>query len=197
MDNLISTILGAVGGFVGGIAAHFIAHDAYEVAPRYARELIDRAVARLPEADRERFAEQWLADLYEHEGVIAKFKHAIGCVLAARKVGEIYDAQPETVIIRGNGAELGRVNPVAIFLLREFHKIEELQGDQSLTNDQFVAAISKVQREHPECPKLERSDLVGKRDMLSFMLPQKVKCGIKAHGRSYIIDLTGDGPRGA
>ena len=65
-------LISSVGAFIASVATavggHFVAHDLYEGAPRYAKRLLDHAVRVLPELDRERYAEEWLAHLHECTG---------------------------------------------------------------------------------------------------------------------------------
>jgi hypothetical protein len=89
--ELISSIGALITAAVAAIAGHFVAHDLYEGAPRYAKRLLKHAVSVLPKADRERYGEEWLAHLHECDGVIGKFRHAIGCLLVARKLRQIVE----------------------------------------------------------------------------------------------------------
>lgn len=75
--------------FLGSLAAHFLAHDAYTSAPRYARRLIKWAAQRLPNDHQKRYLEEWLADLDERPTVISKFQHAFECCICARKMSAI------------------------------------------------------------------------------------------------------------
>jgi hypothetical protein len=96
--ELIISALAAVCAFLGSIAAHFIAHDAYFKAPKYARRLIAHAARKLPPLDRARYEEEWLADLHERDGVLAKLRHAFECVLCARKLaGTVSHRAPQVV----------------------------------------------------------------------------------------------------
>jgi hypothetical protein len=87
--ELIVSVFAAVGAFLGTVAAHFVAHDAYVSCPRYARRLIERAASHLPPFERARYEEEWLADLQERAGVFAKFKHAFACLLCARTLSAL------------------------------------------------------------------------------------------------------------
>ena len=87
--ELIVWLFAAIGAFLGTVASHFIAHDAYSSCPKYARRLIERAARRLPPFERTRYEEEWLADVEEREGVFAKFKHAIDCLLCARTLSSL------------------------------------------------------------------------------------------------------------
>jgi hypothetical protein len=83
---LIATVI--ISG-LSAIGGHFVAHDLYAAAPKHAKRLLQHAVRTLPEADRDRYAEEWQAHLLECEGVIGKYKHAMECFLIARKLRQI------------------------------------------------------------------------------------------------------------
>jgi hypothetical protein len=95
--ELIISLCAAIGAFIGTVAAHFVAHDAYSQCPRYARRLIERAAKNLPPLERLRYAEEWVADLEERDGVFAKFKHAFECLLCARTLRRIAERKPQTL----------------------------------------------------------------------------------------------------
>jgi hypothetical protein len=54
--------------------------------PRIRDWFVDRAVARLPESKRERFAEEWRGDLNERPDEIAKLLTAVGFLWAAPRM---------------------------------------------------------------------------------------------------------------
>jgi len=91
--ELISTFLAIVAGVGSAIIGHFVSHDLYDSAPRYARFLLEKAVRVLPESERERYSEEWLAHLEECKGVIPKFRHAIECRMTAWKLRQIFERQ--------------------------------------------------------------------------------------------------------
>jgi hypothetical protein len=93
--ELIVSICAAIGAFIGTVAAHFVAHDAYSQCPSYARRLIERAAKNLPPFERLRYEEEWLADLNERVSVFAKFKHAFECLLCARTLRRIAERKPQ------------------------------------------------------------------------------------------------------
>jgi len=82
----LNTILAAIGGFLAGFVGHVTAHDFCAAVPKWSQKLILLAVRRLEPRDRARYHEEWLADLEERPTVIAKLKHAIGCMRCARKM---------------------------------------------------------------------------------------------------------------
>ena len=87
MGTIIS-LLGFFGASIGAIIIHLIAHDVHSYCPRVARKLIDWAVLLLPPWAHERYSEEWLADLEQREGVFAKLRHSIECLLCARDQAE-------------------------------------------------------------------------------------------------------------
>jgi hypothetical protein len=121
--ELITTFIGTVAGFVVALSAHFIAHDAYSSAPRYACGLIERAVRALPAGDQARYREEWLADLNERPSVLSKFRHAIECYICARKLSTIYSQNYSALTPHSSGearsTDLGIKidNPTSVLLL--------------------------------------------------------------------------------
>ena len=55
-------------------------------APAIARRLIEIAVLKLPEEDRARWLEEWLADLDDLPGSFSKLSHGLGCLKAANRL---------------------------------------------------------------------------------------------------------------
>ena len=62
--ELIVTLLSIVGAFFASVLAHFLAHDAYGQASKYAGKLIERASHKLPSLKKDRYREEWLAGLH-------------------------------------------------------------------------------------------------------------------------------------
>ena len=78
MDFLIAIIKGIIGGLlVNELVANKRTISAW---------LIERAVQRLPESDRDRFREEWLAHLDEEPGLLGQLRHALGCNYRAIRV---------------------------------------------------------------------------------------------------------------
>jgi hypothetical protein len=88
MEFLIG-LFSLIGSFLAGFFGHVVAHDFCEFTPKMCRRLIEHAASLLPEADRARYTEEWLAHLDECLGVIQKFRHAGTCVLGARRLGSV------------------------------------------------------------------------------------------------------------
>jgi len=62
--------------------------------PTIIRSILRTAVLRLPEAQRERFAEEWAGHLSEVPGEIGRLLVAVGFVLAAHKIARMMKAKP-------------------------------------------------------------------------------------------------------
>ena len=73
-----------------GACSSFLAAEIWSHADPLARLLIRRAVSRLPEPERDRRQEEWLAHLDETPGAIRKLLHGIGCWLGAPAVGRVH-----------------------------------------------------------------------------------------------------------
>jgi hypothetical protein len=134
--ELISSIGTLIASAAAGIVGHFVAHDLYRGAPRYAKRLLDHAVKVLPENDRDRYAEEWLAHLYECMGVIVKFRHAVECSLIARKLRQIVEqrtaVEPHAIefVFLSKGQATARVSmdcATALPMLAILKEAEELK----------------------------------------------------------------------
>ncbi len=89
MEYVIAALL-LMGSILIAILPNLIANELYDCAPSFARWLIGRALARLPESERERCREEWYADNDGWPGgKLGKVKHAIGCWLGVRAVARV------------------------------------------------------------------------------------------------------------
>lgn len=88
MDLILAIVSGA-GAIVGAVLVKVIADDAKEWTPWVTRHLLDGAVRRLPEGQRERYAEEWAAHLAEVPGVVGKLAVALQFQIAAFGVREL------------------------------------------------------------------------------------------------------------
>jgi len=70
-----------------GACASFLAAEIWAHADPISRWFIQRAVLRLPENERARRNEEWLAHLDDTPGALRKLFHAIGCWSGAPAVG--------------------------------------------------------------------------------------------------------------
>ena len=84
--QLIMGLVSALGAALAGFLGHVAAHDFCEASPRLCKKLINSAALRLAKETRDRYLEEWLADLEEREGVFSKFKHALDCLLCAGRM---------------------------------------------------------------------------------------------------------------
>jgi hypothetical protein len=88
VDILITglAIILLVGSIIGPIMGNMIASELYDCAPSIARWLLKKAVARLPEQQRQRYHEEWHAHLEECPGKLGKLWHAFGCAYSSSKL---------------------------------------------------------------------------------------------------------------
>jgi hypothetical protein len=78
----MESLIGLFTGFLG----HIIAHDFCEAAPMLSKKLIEAAASRLPSSIRERYLNEWLADLHDQASTVGKIKWALSCLLCARRM---------------------------------------------------------------------------------------------------------------
>jgi hypothetical protein len=84
--DLIAQGIGAVLAFFFGIIGNIFAHDICASADSVCAKIIKAAAARLAAFDQDSTEQEWLADLQEQETVTEKYRHAVGCLLAAPKM---------------------------------------------------------------------------------------------------------------
>jgi hypothetical protein len=65
--------------FATGFFGHVVAHDFCEVAPMISRKMVETAATWLPASIRDRYLEEWLADLLDQPGAVAKLIWSLGC----------------------------------------------------------------------------------------------------------------------
>jgi hypothetical protein len=69
------------------VASSWLASELLARAPRLSRWLVHRAARRLPDQDRARYCEEWLAHVDELPGAFGKVRHGLGCYfIAARSI---------------------------------------------------------------------------------------------------------------
>jgi hypothetical protein len=76
----LTGIFGAVAAFITGFVGHVVAHDFCEVAPMLSKKLIEFAASYLPRSIRDRYLEEWRADLQAQPGTVAKLAWSLGCL---------------------------------------------------------------------------------------------------------------------
>src|SRR5690348_750335 len=81
MDLVTLTVL--ITSTLGAIMIHLVSSELYGLGAAIARKLIEKAAARLPEQERDRYREEWLAHYRECPGTFAKLWHAMGCMSAS------------------------------------------------------------------------------------------------------------------
>lgn len=84
--DLIAQVVAAVLTFLASIIGNIFAHDICASADSVCAKIIKAAVARLAAFDQDSTEQEWLADLHEHQTVFEKYRHAVGCFLAAPKM---------------------------------------------------------------------------------------------------------------
>lgn len=85
----ILTAMLAISSVVGALFLKLLLSEIEAWLPRLACFLIARAVVRLPELERERHREEWLADSNQFPGKLAKLWHALGCLVATLEMREL------------------------------------------------------------------------------------------------------------
>jgi hypothetical protein len=153
MEFLTAAIFGA-GGFLGAVLIHLVASDLHEWMSHLTRRLIMSAAGRVPEPDRDRYREEWLAHLDECVGVFSKLRHALEVLVSARVLKSIYRSRPVRFEIGGHTAALSIPAGVWItsFLADHYSdKLEQLdieQGEALLTLlDDAVAYIKPLKQQ--------------------------------------------------
>jgi hypothetical protein len=81
--DLIAQVIGAVLAFFAGIIGNIFAHDICASADAVCTKIIGTAAARLTAFDRDSTEQEWLSHLHDYETVFEKYRHAVGCFLAA------------------------------------------------------------------------------------------------------------------
>ncbi len=88
MDIVIATLI-VIGSLILGIAGNMVASELYDRSPSFARWLIGRAAQRLPQHERTRHVEEWLADNNDYPGKMGKIVHAVGCFVASQRMTQL------------------------------------------------------------------------------------------------------------
>lgn len=85
------------------VATRIIASDAERAAPKLCARVIHLAANRLPLSEREQRLEEWLADLSEHETIVAKCRHATSCFLASGRMRRYAETVRVNAVLHVNG----------------------------------------------------------------------------------------------
>jgi hypothetical protein len=86
---MIWGVLSVVAAILIAVAARIISDDVKEWLPCITRCLIERAVSRLPEGERERLEEEWWSHVNERPGGLAKIYVAYGYLSASKSIDKI------------------------------------------------------------------------------------------------------------
>jgi hypothetical protein len=190
VTGVLSVISVAIVGFIG----HIIAHDFCELAPTLARWLISFATKRLPPASREHYMEEWTADLYEREGVLAKLWHAIGCVWGAPSIRrQTYKdvGLRMSFNLPGIGQASVRTNLFEVGVLMWFSKFTGTKA----TNFAYLGALVSFFLRRAFVDARERSGVTGEQFLNAIFTKTKrddwVPTAINLTMRGESIDLLG------
>jgi lipopolysaccharide/colanic/teichoic acid biosynthesis glycosyltransferase len=85
----IISAFGILGAIIIAVAGRLLSDDVKEWLPWITRHLIERAVSRLPENEREKRREEWESDVDEWPGNLAKVYRAWGYLSAAKAIHRI------------------------------------------------------------------------------------------------------------
>src|ERR1035438_5164942 len=88
-----------VTGILGTALARQFADEFKAWTPWVIDRLVRKAVARLPENQRERFEEEWRSHINEIPGEIGKFVVALGFVSAARKMSLMLNTGHNRILV--------------------------------------------------------------------------------------------------
>ena len=84
--DLIASIISWVLAFCASVLGNILAHDICARTDTACGKIIHRASRRLAAFECIPVEQEWLADLHERETVFEKYRHSIGCFLAAGKM---------------------------------------------------------------------------------------------------------------
>jgi hypothetical protein len=93
MEFLIAALI-FIGAAALSVLLNLFSSELYDSSPSLARWLIDCAVAKLPECERERRLEEWLADQEAWSGGnLGRLRHALGCYIGVRALANALTKQ--------------------------------------------------------------------------------------------------------
>jgi hypothetical protein len=84
--GLVNSIVEWAVAFCTGFFGNVVAHDFCEAAPMLSKRLLNIAIAILPRELKDRYLEEWHADLRDRVGSLAKLNWAFGCLICARRI---------------------------------------------------------------------------------------------------------------
>jgi hypothetical protein len=144
--DLIANIASFVLTFIAGVLGNIVAHDICATSDARCTKIIRRAAKRLAHFDVAATELEWLADLNERETVREKYRHAIGCYLAAPRMRR----QALTVRIamkfkvNSVGTVPGTITIDPIFGTWLMHAIGKSRFKKSLLTIVFVYQYGKI-----------------------------------------------------
>ena len=77
---ILNVIIEYAVALMTGFFGHVIAHDFCEVAPMISVKIVEFAASWLPAPIRDRYVNEWRADLFDQPGALAKIAWALGCL---------------------------------------------------------------------------------------------------------------------
>jgi hypothetical protein len=119
----IISVLGLVGAILIAAAGRLLSDDVKEWLPWITRRLIERAVSRLPESERERLQEEWWSHVNELPGNLAKVYVAWGYLSASKAINHIALSGGTTHVVGERTREAVRrtldivITVIALFLV--------------------------------------------------------------------------------
>lgn len=111
--DLITNLLGWLATAIAAVLTNILAHDVCVSANRVCSNIIRRAAKHLAAFDQVDFEAEWLGQLSEHGTVYEKYRHAIGCYIAAPPMRR--RAQKITLALNLRATGVGMV-PLALTL---------------------------------------------------------------------------------
>jgi hypothetical protein len=84
--GLLNSIFEWLVAFGAGFFGHVVAHDFCVVTPMISEKIMEAAASHLPASIRERYCEEWRADLRDQHGALAKLTWSFGCFISALRM---------------------------------------------------------------------------------------------------------------
>jgi hypothetical protein len=140
--DLIASIISWVLAFFASVLGNILAHDICSTADAACRTIIRRASRRLAAFECALVEQEWLADLHERETVFEKYRHAIGCFLAAGKMRR--QAEAVTVLLNFQIDSVGTI-PLTLNITSKLTRLSLAAGSSRFqwlrrTNALFLIA---------------------------------------------------------
>lgn len=84
--DIMTALLTLIASVVGAVLLKLLSSEVEAWLPKLAHRVIDRATRGVPESERDRYREEWYADLEEFPGKLSKLFRAIGFYRGATKI---------------------------------------------------------------------------------------------------------------